>query len=115
MLREELTSGEHHRPDKFAPRFLTRAYFHTPEQLLQEIGEAGFCRAEPYAVEGCIWFTPDLEEKWSDPGQRRRLLELIRADGTSGILAGDESAFPGICGKSCMIYQRTLETLPASW
>lgn len=78
MLREELTSGEHHRPDKFAPRFLTRAYFHTPEQLLQEIGEAGFCRAEPYAVEGCIWFTPDLEEKWSDPGQRRRLLELIR-------------------------------------
>ena len=37
------------------------------------------------------------------------------ADGTSGILAGDESAFPGICGKSCMIYQRTLETLPASW
>ena len=76
MLRRELTTGEHHRPGKY-PNMIAQAYFHTPEALAQEISDSGFTPETSLAVEGCIWFTPDLNVKWEDPFSRARLLELL--------------------------------------
>lgn len=76
MLRRELTTGEHHRPEKY-PNMIAQAYFHTPEALAQEISDSGFTPETSLAVEGCIWFTPDLNVKWEDPFSRARLLELL--------------------------------------
>ena len=75
MLEEELQSGRHNRPEKY-PGFIAQAYFHTPEELDSEIREAGFSRTQPWAVEGILWFTPHLEEKWNDPDSRNRLLRI---------------------------------------
>lgn len=77
MLEGELTTGEHHRPEKY-PGFLARAYFHEPKELAGELQEAGFLGEGLYAVEGCIWFTPCLQEKWGAPESRERLLALLR-------------------------------------
>ena len=77
MLRGELTSGEHHRPEKY-PNMIAQAYFHTPEGLAAELAEGGFAVETLLAVEGCIWFTPDLNERWEDPVSRDRLWELLR-------------------------------------
>lgn len=77
MLRGELTTGEHHRPEKY-PNFITEAYFHTPESFADELDEAGFRVSDMLAIEGIIWPTPGLNAKWEDPACRERLLELLR-------------------------------------
>ncbi len=77
MLRGELVKGEHHRPAKY-PNFIAQAYFHTPEGLVGELAEAGFQVEKLLAIEGCVWFTPGLNEKWEDLPARERLLEILR-------------------------------------
>lgn len=77
MLRGELATGGHHRPAQY-PNFIAEAYFHTPEKLEDELKKAGFVVDALLAIEGCIWFTPELNAKWEDPAARGRLLELLR-------------------------------------
>lgn len=87
MLRGELTSGQHHRPAEY-PNMIAQAYFHTPEGLCGELSQAGFTVMDTLAVEGCIWFTPDLGDKWQDPARRERLLELLRLTESEPSLLG---------------------------
>ncbi|MEE1025212.1 MAG: class I SAM-dependent methyltransferase [Acutalibacteraceae bacterium] len=77
MLREELGSGKHIRPKEY-PYIIANAYFHTAEGMRKEISESGFEIAGSHAVEGCIWITPKLDEKWQDESSRNRLLEIVR-------------------------------------
>lgn len=98
MLREELTTGVHRRPEKY-PNFIAQAYFHTPEALAGELGEAGFETEALVAVEGCIWFTPDLARKWADPAARARLLELVRLTESEPSLLGFSPHFLAIARK----------------
>ena len=78
MLRKELATGEHHRPKEY-PFFIADAYFHTTDELKQELCDNGFTVINYHAVEGSVWITPTLEEKWNDPSSRKRLLEIIHA------------------------------------
>ena len=59
------------------PHLLCEAYFSTPDSLAVEMENAGFETVNSHAVEGCVWFTPCLEEKWEDRENRERLLEII--------------------------------------
>ncbi|WP_322176363.1 class I SAM-dependent methyltransferase [Acutalibacter caecimuris] len=98
MLRGELTTGRHHRPEKY-PNFIAQAYFHTPEALAAELAEAGFSPARLLAVEGCIWYTPNLNEKWSDPAARARLEELLSLTESEPSLLGLSPHFLAISTK----------------
>jgi ubiquinone/menaquinone biosynthesis C-methylase UbiE len=77
MIQEELSSGNHNRPKEY-PHFIARAFFHTPDQLQEELEREGFLTMKKCAIEGIIWFTPSLEEKWENPVSRDTLLEIIR-------------------------------------
>lgn len=77
MINEELSSGIHIRPKEF-PYFIAQAYFHTPLGLQQELETVGFQTIKKYGIEGIIWFTPYLNEKWEDKNSRERLLNIIR-------------------------------------
>lgn len=77
MLEGEILENKHIRPKEY-PNFLSQAYFHTPEGLKSELAESGFSPEGLYAVEGCIWFCPTLQEKWENPESRERLLRLVR-------------------------------------
>lgn len=77
MIREELASGNHNRPKEY-PHFLAQAFFHTPNQLQEELERAGFHTIKKCAVEGIVWFTPLLNEKWENGKSREILLNLIR-------------------------------------
>lgn len=77
MIKEELSSGIHIRPKEF-PYFIAQAYFHTPLGLQKELEAMGFETIQKYAIEGVIWFTPCLNEKWEDKNSRERLLNIIR-------------------------------------
>ncbi|MBB5236098.1 class I SAM-dependent methyltransferase [Deinococcus budaensis] len=77
MRDQTLESGLHDPPDA-AQGWFTRAYFHRPEELRQELEEAGFSGVRLYAIEGLGNLVPDFEARWNDPEQRGRLLDAVR-------------------------------------
>ena len=77
MIKGEMTTGNHIRPAEY-PRFIAESYFTTSEEMKSEVAEAGFTVEKAIAVEGCIWFTPHLTEKWEDEASRERLLDIVR-------------------------------------
>lgn len=98
MLEGELLRHRHIRPKEY-PNFLAEAYFHTPEELKDECCKAGFSSVCLYAVEGCIWFCPALEEKWALPKSRERLLSLARMTEQEPSLMGVSPHFLAVCQK----------------
>lgn len=76
MLKLELTTGKHNRPKEY-PFLIANAYFHTIDGLRNEVRKSGFEVIDNHAVEGCIWITPKLDEKWQDTENRKRLLDII--------------------------------------
>ena len=87
MIKGEMSSGDHIRPKEY-PKFIAEAYFTTSEEMKSEIVEAGFVVEKAIAVEGCIWFTPHLTEKWEDEASRERLLEIVRITETEPEMMG---------------------------
>jgi ubiquinone/menaquinone biosynthesis C-methylase UbiE len=87
MIKDEMTIGDHIRPKEY-PKFIAEAYFTTSEEMKSEITEAGFAVEKAIAVEGCIWFTPHLAEKWEDEASRERLLEIVRITETEPEMMG---------------------------
>ena len=87
MIREEMNSGNHIRPKEY-PTFIAEAYFTTSEEMKTEIAEVGFKVEKAIAVEGCIWFTPHLDEKWENEASRERLLDIVRLTETESEMMG---------------------------
>ena len=87
MIKSEMTIGDHIRPKEY-PKFIAEAYFTTSEEMKLEIVEVGFVVDKTIAVEGCIWFTPHLQEKWMDEASRERLLDLVRMTETEPEMMG---------------------------
>ena len=87
MIKGEMTNGDHIRPKEY-PKFIAEAYFTTSEKMKSEIAEACFAVENAIAVEGCIWFTPHLAEKWEDEASRERLLEIVRITETEPEMMG---------------------------
>lgn len=98
MLEGEILRHRHLRPKEY-PNFLAEAYFHTPEELSGECVKAGFSASVLYAVEGCIWFCPTLQEKWESPESRERLLRLVRMTEQEPSLLGISPHFLAVCQK----------------
>jgi len=87
MIKGEMTTGDHIRPKEY-PKFIAEAYFTTAEEMKAEIVEVGFVVDKAIAVEGCIWFTPHLQEKWEDDASRERLLDIVRITETEPEMMG---------------------------
>jgi SAM-dependent methyltransferase len=59
-------------------RYFVTAYFHRPEDLVQELVDAGYQDVRVFGVEGPCWLLPDFEARWNDLERRRDLLEVAR-------------------------------------
>ena len=77
MVENELADGKHLLPERW-PTLFTTAYFHHPDELGQEVVEAGYERLATLAVEGAGWLVPDLETRWQDRRQREAILTAVR-------------------------------------
>jgi ubiquinone/menaquinone biosynthesis C-methylase UbiE len=77
IVRRDLRTGEHRNP-KNVPAYWTTAFFAHPDQLAQEFRDAGFRLRGTFAVEGFVWWVPELSKKWRDPIFRRHLLSFLR-------------------------------------
>jgi hypothetical protein len=72
----DLTSEQHRNPTENA-HYFTTAFFHRPEELEAEIGEAGFEEVRVLAVEGPIWSAAQFSQAWGDPVQREDLMKFL--------------------------------------
>jgi ubiquinone/menaquinone biosynthesis C-methylase UbiE len=76
IIATDLTSGQHCNPTKELAYFTT-AYFHRPEELAAEVGDAGFDDVQILCVEGPAWSTALFREVWNDPQQRGTLMDFL--------------------------------------
>jgi SAM-dependent methyltransferase len=87
MVERVLRDGQHRNPTG-RPEWFTTAYFHLPEELGQEVTEAGLRLQAVLAVEGPAWMLADIQERLADPARRERVLAAIRRVETEPSLLG---------------------------
>jgi ubiquinone/menaquinone biosynthesis C-methylase UbiE len=77
IVENDISTGQHRNfTSKLA--YFTTAYFHFPEELKNEIREAGFQTQDMIAIESFGWMIPDFVKKWAVKDYRPLLLESIR-------------------------------------
>jgi ubiquinone/menaquinone biosynthesis C-methylase UbiE len=76
IMRGDLASGQHRNPTHH-PAYFTDAFFHHPEELAGEIGEAGFEVKGLFAVEGIIYLIQDSINDWDSDAMGKFLLEVM--------------------------------------
>ncbi len=77
ILERDLREGQHRNlPENLS--YFTRAFFHRPEELLDEVQDAGLSNVNILPVEGPVWLAKDFEERWADRSRREQLLDLVR-------------------------------------
>jgi ubiquinone/menaquinone biosynthesis C-methylase UbiE len=72
-----LADGQHRNPAGH-PTYFTTAFFHHPDELRQEVTDAGLTGVQLLAVGGPTWLLQDFDAHWDDPGRRERLLDVVR-------------------------------------
>ena len=75
--QNDLKDGKHLNP-KEVPQYFTTAYLHRPEELPEEIEEAGLRHVKTVGLEGPAWLLGDLEEQWADFEDREIMLDTLR-------------------------------------
>ena len=78
IVQKNLKDGKHLNLTD-APHYFTTAYFHRPNELQEEIEEAGFTHQSTVALEGPGWLLEDLDERLADLGRREELLQALRS------------------------------------
>ncbi len=76
IVERDLREGQHSNPEN-RPGWFTTAYLHQPDDLAQEVRDAGLILDDLLAVEGPGWLAPDFEARWQDDRRRRQLLDAI--------------------------------------
>ncbi|HWO36643.1 MAG TPA: methyltransferase domain-containing protein [Candidatus Acidoferrum sp.] len=77
ILDRDLAEGQHRNPTGNL-NYFTQAFFHLPDELANELTEAGFELIELVAVEGPGWLASEFDQIWNIPEQRVRLLAGLR-------------------------------------
>ena len=77
IVERDLTDGQHRNPTDI-PLYFTTAFFHHPDELRQDIKDAGLTNAHVLAVKGVAWLLQDFAAHWDNPTRRERLLDIIR-------------------------------------
>ena len=96
---EFLSAGRYRNPSG-DPRLFTTSYFHRPDELADEVRQAGFVLRRLAAGSGALkLLVPDLGERLDDPAQAARLLDLMRLVEAEPSLLGMSQNFVAIATK----------------
>jgi ubiquinone/menaquinone biosynthesis C-methylase UbiE len=99
ILRQDLRDGQHRNPTN-NPNYFTTAFFHHPEDLRNEIEEAGFRLEKRIGIEGPAWLMASFSLHWNNREKRRLLLELLQLIEEDYCLLGASAHMMGIARKS---------------
>jgi SAM-dependent methyltransferase len=92
IVENDLRDGCHRNVTRNLDYFTT-AFFHRPEELRAEIGEAGFLEPTVFAVEGPAFVLPDFAARWSRPEARETLMRFLRVIETEPAILGASPHF----------------------
>jgi ubiquinone/menaquinone biosynthesis C-methylase UbiE len=67
-----------HRNESGRLEYFTTANFHRPDELKDELLDAGFSNVSVVGIEGPGWMLPDFDKRWADPRSRGDLMETAR-------------------------------------
>jgi ubiquinone/menaquinone biosynthesis C-methylase UbiE len=95
ILRQDLKEGQHRNPT-YNPQYFTTTFFHKPEELREEVEEAGFSLERVVAVEGPVWVMGSFAKHWDDAKKRELLLEFLRTVEEERALMGASAHLIGI-------------------
>jgi ubiquinone/menaquinone biosynthesis C-methylase UbiE len=87
IVEGDLRDGRHENPDG-RPQWFTTAYFHLPDELEREVGDAGFAVELLLGIEGPGAWLPDVDQWLDDPERREVLLRAVRRVETEPALLG---------------------------
>lgn len=87
IVLKDLNEGRHENPD-MDPRYFTTACFHRPEELEEEITDAGFDLVKTIGLEGPAWLLGNFDELWADETKRKDLLTFLKLVETESSLIG---------------------------
>jgi ubiquinone/menaquinone biosynthesis C-methylase UbiE len=77
IMQQDLQNGQHRNPtDNF--QYFTTAFFHHPNEIKQEMNDAGFDVQQILPVESFAMLLPAFDENWSNESFRELLLDTIR-------------------------------------
>jgi ubiquinone/menaquinone biosynthesis C-methylase UbiE len=79
VVEQDLRDGQHRNPSGRS-RFFTTAYFHHPNELADEVTEAGLALVELAGIEGPgHWMVGDFDTAWAEAAGREHILAAARA------------------------------------
>ena len=99
IVDRDLKEGQHRNPSGH-PDYFTDAYFHLPEELVQEVEESGLTVERLIAVDGLGCLLPDFEAQWTDPARRSRLLRYMEIVESEPSLLGAGSHLLAVARKA---------------
>lgn len=77
IVRQDLASGQHRNPTS-NPEYFTDTFLHRPNELADEVLNAGFGDVHVLAVEGPLLLDRNLSQNWQDADRRNLLLEMAQ-------------------------------------
>jgi ubiquinone/menaquinone biosynthesis C-methylase UbiE len=87
ILLRDLETGVHEN-DTENPEYFTRAFFHMPQQIREEISESGLTFEELIAVESIGWIIDNLSQKKKDQRYWAKLENILRLiEGNEDLIA----------------------------
>ena len=98
IVRQDLNNGQHRNPTKH-PDYFTDTFFHHPDELRNEVSEAGFKVNGIYGVEGLPGLIVDIDDWWEDEIHRQELLSIARALEAEPSLLGVSSHLMAVARK----------------
>jgi len=87
IVNQDLKNGHHQNPTD-RPEYFMDTFFHHPDELRNDVSEAGFVVTGLYGVEGPCWLLPDFDAWWDKKEYRERLLRIARTLETESSLLG---------------------------
>jgi ubiquinone/menaquinone biosynthesis C-methylase UbiE len=88
MVEADVLEGVHRNPEPDAhPEWFTTAYFHRPEELRAELGQAGLEVEALLAIEGPASYRKDVDDWLADERREPALAAIRRVETEPGMLA----------------------------
>ncbi len=92
-----LQDGLHLNPE--GKEFFTTSYFHHPDELRQDVLDAGFKLEALVGIEGVGWLLQNFDSMWDDPVKREWILQVVRKLESEPTLLGASSHMMAVARK----------------
>jgi ubiquinone/menaquinone biosynthesis C-methylase UbiE len=99
IYEQDMRYGQHRNPTN-NPEYFTTAYFHHPQELIDEFESAKFRFEALLAIEGPVRIMKDFPQQWQDPNIQEKLLKISRLTEAEPTLLGVSPHFMGIGKKA---------------